>query len=742
MADVPNATACATCEHAASAHADTADGKNNGGCTMKVGAETCSCSAMSVDSDMAVEGIVTMADGASGTAGSGTAASASPPAPAGVVSDEAKAAAAAVDKALDSALAALGPVSLDGLDPMAVAFIGLVHAADNSSDMLLNKIGVADADADPVKPDDDAGDATMIAEAVDAALSAATEILGRADQGTLPDGVKAAADLVKQAEESSAALLAALAAPDPGVPSGPSAPDKTPPVAPAAPAGDGPPVPAGTAVRGGTGFADAPASDTDAPAAPADSDAPPAADGDGEAVTPVSDPAGSIPFEMPVMVIEGVPTGDGRQIVSGALAWGGLPLPVMVLPKTTYEHQEAVIGGRLDSIERFDASALIDPKTGAAYGAGVTALKATGVFMPAAQSGLDMQALVSGGFLRGVSVDLRDVEVEYVSDDSDDGGLDEDDLLDILMGGMGGTELFTAGRVMGVTVCPFPAFEGAWVQLPDGAATPVTPIVPEVGVKRQAITVHDVFGERECDVCADGAPLVASAGPMEPPADWFDNPQFSGPTPVTITDDGRIFGHLAAWGVCHTAVSGRCVTAPRSRSNYAYYRTKAVLTAEGDLVATGVVTMDTGHASLSLASGPAIEHYDHTGAGVADVAAGEDAYGIWIAGAVRPDVTASQVRTLRGSALSGDWRQNGSGLELVAALAVNVPGFPVVRSRVASGAPTALVAAGGRTVIRDTRAASQSQIADLIKFQSEAAPLLLEFRASRARARLAARRSE
>jgi hypothetical protein len=45
------------------------------------------------------------------------------------------------------------------------------------------------------------------------------------------------------------------------------------------------------------------------------------------------------------------------------------------------------------------------------------------------------------------------------------------------------------------------------------------------------------------------------------------------------------------------------------------------------------------------------------------------------------------VRLLRGSTLSGDWRGVDGNLELIALLAVNVPGFPVPRTRalVASG---------------------------------------------------------
>jgi hypothetical protein len=66
-------------------------------------------------------------------------------------------------------------------------------------------------------------------------------------------------------------------------------------------------------------------------------------------------------------------------------------------------------------------------------------------------------------------------------------------------------------------------------------------------------------------------------------------------------------------------------------------------------------------------------------------------------------VTEEQVRALRASALSGDWRRHGTGLELMAALCVNVAGFPIPRAVAASGSPIALVAAGGRPVIEAGR---------------------------------------
>jgi 2'-5' RNA ligase len=188
--------------------------------------------------------------------------------------------------------------------------------------------------------------------------------------------------------------------------------------------------------------------------------------------------------------------------------------------------------------------------------------------------------------------------------------------------------------------------------------------------------------------------VVVAGGAVRPPAAWFADPQLDGPTPLTVDEDGRIRGHAATWNACHIGFPQQCVTAPRSTSGYAYFTTGAVLTDDGQQVPVGSITMDTGHAPTSMSRQAAAAHYDHTGAAVADVAVGEDAHGIWVAGALRASVDEHTAARLRASALSGDWRRVGGGLELVALLAVNVPGFPIPRARVASGEPLALVAAG------------------------------------------------
>jgi hypothetical protein len=189
--------------------------------------------------------------------------------------------------------------------------------------------------------------------------------------------------------------------------------------------------------------------------------------------------------------------------------------------------------------------------------------------------------------------------------------------------------------------------------------------------------------------------LTAGGFPVAPPDDWFEDPKLEGPTPLTVDDDGRVYGHIATFDVAHIGLPGR-VHAPKSRSGYSYFRTGQLLTASGKKVNVGQLTLAGGHAPLQADASAAVAHYDNTASAVADVNCGEDRYGIWVAGGVRPEVTPSQLRTLRASAPSGDWRPINGNLEMVAVCQVNVPGFPTTRARVASGAITALVAAGAR----------------------------------------------
>lgn len=386
------------------------------------------------------------------------------------------------------------------------------------------------------------------------------------------------------------------------------------------------------------------------------------------------------------IAVEGDLTGDGRVISPGALYWDTLPIPFRVVVSDVGGHDGAEVCGRIDALTRLD--------DGTIWG--------EGVFDTGSDIGREAARLVGEGMRTGVSIDTDDVsfEVRVAAD------LVPGDVLDpasdatapslevgedgrVKLAEMSSDDEITvihSARVRAATIVAVPAFEQARISLVAAA--------PGDGSAADAAS-SDASADAALTPDALAA-LTASAIPAEPPAAWFEDPGLTEPTAVHVTRDGRVFGHLAVWGTCHIGLPGRCVEPPRSPSNYAYFRTGAVYTAEGTQVAVGHITLGTGHAGPAASARAAAEHYDNTGTVVVDVAAGEDAYGIWVAGAVRPGTTPDQIRALRAAPLSGDWRTIGGNLELVGALAVNVPGFPVPRpaGRVSADEMVTLVAAG------------------------------------------------
>ena len=182
--------------------------------------------------------------------------------------------------------------------------------------------------------------------------------------------------------------------------------------------------------------------------------------------------------------------------------------------------------------------------------------------------------------------------------------------------------------------------------------------------------------EEAGSIVASGHPIEA---PIVPPSEWFADPQLQAPTPLTVTDEGRIFGHLAVWGQCHIGHTNKCVEPPASMTNYAHFLTGEILCDDGKRFPVGQITMNGNHAPHTLGAQATAAHYDNTALAAADVTAGEDAFGIWVSGAIRPDLHPNQIRGLMASDVSGDWRRIGGNLELVAVLSVNVPGFPKIR---------------------------------------------------------------
>lgn len=223
----------------------------------------------------------------------------------------------------------------------------------------------------------------------------------------------------------------------------------------------------------------------------------------------------------------------------------------------------------------------------------------------------------------------------------------------------------------------------------DGHPTPPW----EKGGSGEDASIHimDSF-TRNMDDREEEKALVASAIPVNPPLKWFEDPKFTELTPVTITDDGQVFGHLCGKNTCHIGF-GSCKTSPVDCDYDNYFHLGALKTAEGDIVHVGHMTFGGGHAPLENNAQTAAAYYDSTSRVSADIRCGEDEFGTWIAGALRPSLSEEDVREVRSAPLSGDWRPINGKLQLIAAHAVNVPGFPISRARVlvASGVTEALI---------------------------------------------------
>lgn len=206
--------------------------------------------------------------------------------------------------------------------------------------------------------------------------------------------------------------------------------------------------------------------------------------------------------------------------------------------------------------------------------------------------------------------------------------------------------------------------------------------------------------------------LVAGGGPLAPPLMAFDKPELPVGTILPwITPDGRFFTYVAPKDVCHTGFE-ECILSPPSKTDYMMFHQGSVLTQEGTIIRAGKISLGGGHANRQLGMQPAVEHYDNVSTAVAVVRAGEDEYGTFVAGALLPGVTDEQIATLRRSPLSGDWRYYApaDNLELIAALTVNTPGFPL--TYVASGVQMSLTASYAITEVPGVQSPIPTQAAE------------------------------
>jgi hypothetical protein len=407
-------------------------------------------------------------------------------------------------------------------------------------------------------------------------------------------------------------------------------------------------------------------------------------------------PENGIAFTIPVAVLEGYETPDGRFLTAGNGGRRDLPMTLMAMlenPNGGWGHDGAIAVGRVDTLERFDASAEINPLTGDAYGPGVFGWKATGWLTPHPdQEGSEAAVqFIRDQVIRGVSVDLDEFQAheEILAVDEDGWPTDWRIIVDE----------WSIGQM---TVCPFAAFPGATIVLDEELAEPRARRSPPPGCPPAAVAAAGqpgvlTFRGSGCAPC-DAATLTASAAPTggargrgrarlpagglvlpaahaRPPdgAARLRRPQPRRHPHRPGVGPGRLVGRLPHRG------RGRLRDGPPPRGGRVPLipHPRLVYTAEGEEL--GVGCSPTAAATPTSTSGSPRPSRTTTPPGrpTCKCRVGEDDDGIWFAGAFRPQITREQVEDFAAFPVSGDWRADAGDRDVrfIAAVSVNTPGF-------------------------------------------------------------------
>jgi hypothetical protein len=305
---------------------------------------------------------------------------------------------------------------------------------------------------------------------------------------------------------------------------------------------------------------------------------------------------------------------------------------------------------------------------------------------------------LAAGYAGTVSADLDSAKSELRWYDDDGKQVDEpddDEFWDWLDGidiGKNPVEYVFDWRFAGVTGVQDPAFHTGWIRVSDKEPAEhavnalwsldmdsIGPLLASAAAPATAVTAQ-LGSQTWCEQVAD----VAAYNPD--PA-WFSNPQLTGPTKVTVTSEGRVFGHIARWDTLHEVWK---IPPPRCPygGSYPKFHRHPVVAADGTVVLTGPLASN-GHADdaeeVTLAAAQA--HYDDPNHVLADVVAGEDEFGIWVSGSLRPGVSPVQVLFAYRYSFSGDWRDQA----LIAACSCAVPAYQLAHDETV----VAMVASAG-----------------------------------------------
>lgn len=327
----------------------------------------------------------------------------------------------------------------------------------------------------------------------------------------------------------------------------------------------------------------------------------------------------------------GSPTSDGRMIADDAdISFRSFPLPMMWCEQTGYGHSDAYTIGVIESAEIVDGH-----------------IVESGYILNTEHA--DRWAQLGEHGVSNPSVDLANAEYHYT--DADGKELEGEEFWDALDNGDPVYQTITKAELIGTTLVATPAFDTR-IKLNSERETRGENAMVASVVEKIRLKTYDLK--------------------------MFSDPKLTGPTcPTMDNKTGRIYGHMVEWG--HAIRGGNGAQAPRNHNDYANFHTSQIQTDDGKQLSVGRLTVKGGHAPVtaSTSAATARAHYDNVCSSFGLVRVGEDAFGIWFSGVAAPGVDDETFQMGMTSPLSGDWRNCGQGLDMIAAHAVNSPGFPV-----------------------------------------------------------------
>jgi hypothetical protein len=292
---------------------------------------------------------------------------------------------------------------------------------------------------------------------------------------------------------------------------------------------------------------------------------------------------------------------DKRKISD--VTWSDLPITLYAQTENSSGHSDAFICGSINDI-------WVDGTN--VYGKG---------YFSNSKEGQDALLLVQEGALRGLSVDIRDGDLEIV-ENQDTGEVSID---------------WVTAKIGAATLVAMPAFEGAEIQV------------------------------------LDGKNLKASVGPHKYPKAMFSRIKFDKAQRIDISDDGEISGHIVQWGIAHRGFSNKTVVLYPAKSKLRDFNIGRANFIEGGTTSAGILTSDGLHAPEDL-PGANTNHkramavqafvtseesrFEDVRCQFAQVFAWEDEFGIAIHGSLLPDVTVAQATRALAGCSSIDYRND------------------------------------------------------------------------------------